>query len=342
MIEAGQFLSKPGAVLTFLSGFSIVGLVLLWWTLRMAHRKYVSRLVPSITDEAFIKAIGLGGAVSIVLTLVLQTLAIVFLDITVELTGAAANQVGQMSLGRISPTAIHGGVRAVHGSVRAVEGIGKSLPKNGRAAGAAAVVAVIVILLLVVGAGYAFTAIDLSFFPHFIAFTVGVGLMEECTKAIAGVIICYWVVRQAPDDTPKGHQRRVMAAFGLAGLGFGAGEALHYFGVYNDVGSGIGIYAMRSIWCVALHACWTMISGAIIASSLPTVWDKTADLRKIGGIILAACIPSMILHGFYDAACVHESSLCWVTGVVSIFAALAVFQSTVGEDAPQAASAQVE
>lgn len=331
MIEAGQFLSKPGAAITFLSGFSILGLLMLWWTLRTVKQKYVTRLVPSITNETFLKAIGLGGVVSIVLTLVLQTLSLVFLNVTVEVTGAAANQVTQMSPGRVHPVAIHGGARVV-------EGIGKSLPKNPRAVATAAVVAIVVILLLVVGAGYAFSAIDLSFFPHFIAFTVGVGLMEECTKAIAGLAICYWILAQAPDGTPLDHRKRIMAAFGLAGLGFGAGEALHYFGVYNDVGSGIGIYAVRAIWCVALHACWATISGAIAASSLPAVWDKNVDLRKLGGIILASCVPSMILHGFYDAACVHESSLCWVTGIVSIIAAISVFQSTVGgAEASQAA-----
>lgn len=60
MIEAGQFLSKPGAAITFLSGLGIVGLGLLLWTLWIARRKYVARLVPAITDEGFIRAIGLG------------------------------------------------------------------------------------------------------------------------------------------------------------------------------------------------------------------------------------------------------------------------------------------
>lgn len=332
MIEAGQFLSKPGAAITFLSGLGIVGLGLLLWTLWIARRKYVARLVPAITDEGFIRAIGLGGALSIVLTLVLQTLSLVFLGVTVEITGAAANQVGQMrSSSSVPPVAIHGGAHAV-------QGIGKSLSRNPRAAGVAAVVAVTLILLLVVGAGYAFSAIDLPFLPHFIAYTVGVGLLEECTKAVAGVVVCYWIVQQAPDDTPKGHHRRVMAAFGLAGLGFGAGEAFHYFGVYNELNAGMGWYAVRAIWCVALTCELDVDLWRIIASSLPVLWDKTIDLRKIGGLILVSCIPSMILHGFYDAACLHGSSLCWVTGIVSMIAAMSLFESSIGEETPQVAS----
>jgi RsiW-degrading membrane proteinase PrsW (M82 family) len=267
--------------------------------------------------------------ISIGLTLVLQTLSVMSFTVAVEVTEAPGNQVSQLSSSSV-PLG-----RAVNHDARAVAGIGKAVPMNRKAAEAAALIAAIVILLFVIGAGYVFTALELSFSSHFVALSAGVGLVEEFTKAIAGVVIFYWVIRRLPNGDAQGHKKRVMAAFGLAGLGFGAGEALHYFGVYNDIGSGISCYAIRAVWCVALHGCWAMISGAIVASWLPAVWDRSIGVRKASGVILASCIPSVILHGFYDAACIHESSLCWVTGIVSIVAAYVIFESVFDQDAPQ-------
>ena len=329
VIEAGQFLSKPGAAITFLSGLGIVGIILTWLTLQTARQKYLARLLPTMTDDVFIKAIGLGAVISLGLTLVLQALSITFFGVAVEVMEAPANQVSQLPSSSVPRTA------AVRGGARAVVGLGKGLTKNPKAAGVAAFIAAIVILLFIVGAGYVFSALELSFFSHFIAFSLGVGLVEEFTKAVASVAIFYGVFRQLPVGDAQGHRKRVMAAFGLAGLGFGAGEALHYFGIYNDMGSGIESYALRAVWCVALHCCWTMITGAIIASWLPAVWDNSVGLRKASGVILASCVPSLILHGFYDAACIHGSGLYLVTGIVSIIAAYAVFESTFEQDAPQ-------
>ncbi len=106
---------------------------------------------------------------------------------------------------------------------------------------------VICILLLVIGAGYAFTVLKLGFWGSFAAMTAGVALPEELTKAAAGLLVLYMVFDTKPLSEIQ-FRRAILAAFGIAGLGFGAGEALKYFGVYAHEDAGLFWYGVRAVW----------------------------------------------------------------------------------------------
>ncbi|QDU59568.1 hypothetical protein Pan216_03980 [Planctomycetes bacterium Pan216] len=272
MIEAGQFLSKPGSVLGFLSGFGIVGIGLAMWTLMTLRSRYVDKLVPGLGAFGYLKGIGLAASISIGLTLVLQTLSLLLLSTTAHVASADTSQVAKMS-----------------GFQTIVRSAGPTVAKNvataaQRSRGLAVVLMIIstvFVLLLVVGAGYAFTALDMSFLGHFAAFSAGVGLVEEFSKAIAGLAILYLIVPKGSNLTQKEFEWRVLGSFGIAGLGFGFGEALHYFEIYSQWGCGIDMYALRAIWCVTLHGAWTLIVGQLLLMFYPDLPKNCAEVEEV-------------------------------------------------------------
>jgi len=196
------------------------------------------------------------------------------------------------------------------------------------------------VVLLVIGGGYAFTAIDLSGFWHFLAYSAGVGLPEETAKALVGIMIVLWIARSMGWLDRKIGGRNDCAffvgCFAIAGLGFGAGEALKYFGFYSRHDSGLVWYVVRALWCIPLHGVWTMLTGLIVylifeGQSYARVFEvaggsfrqspkKITDrLSKLGVISLIAAIPTALLHGLYDAAAWHDSILTWLVGLGCLF-----------------------
>ena len=132
---------------------------------------------------------------------------------------------------------------------------------------------------------------DNGFVLSFIGFTLGVGLCEEFCKAMP-VLFHY--------RNKATMSWRAACMCGLAsGAGFGVAEAImyssrHYYGL-----QGAGIYWVRFISCVALHALWT--GGAAI-----TIHRRQGLLNNAGNwwqwLLTAAALLAvpMVLHGLYD------------------------------------------
>ena len=295
------------------------------FTLFKLHAKYLLRLSPGVTPEKFGVGLGVGGALSIVTTLLLTTTSLTFFGTVLDLTGEDVNQDRARAAGidqnRYSSTRPN--VALVHVAAR---GLGAASKNK-----AVQVAIVVGILLLVVGAGYAFTTLKLSFWGSFAAMSAGVALPEELAKAAAGLLVLYMVF-----DTKSLSQvqfrRAVLAAFAIAGLGFGAGEALKYFGAYAKDDAGSFWYGVRAVWCVALHGAWTLIVGAILTTSLPQD-PKTLETKKAKTFyaLLLATIPTAIAHGLYDACCCQGEIMPWVVGGLSLFVAFGVVEAFLEE-----------
>jgi RsiW-degrading membrane proteinase PrsW (M82 family) len=153
--------------------------------------------------------------------------------------------------------------------------------------------ALIVLVLALIGLSYS-AAMDPAsgILTSFAGFTLGVGLCEEVCKALP-ILIFYRI----------GITQNWRGAFlwGMAsGAGFGVAEGVMYSqDFYNGV-AGPGIYIVRFVSCVALHAIWAGSIGISINQRqdlLQEDWDEwwwyvLAVLRLIA-------VP-MVLHGLYD------------------------------------------
>jgi RsiW-degrading membrane proteinase PrsW (M82 family) len=130
-----------------------------------------------------------------------------------------------------------------------------------------------------------------NFFLSLIGFTFGVGLCEEICKALP-VIFLY--------RRPNNQSWRGAYMWGLAsGAGFGLAEAVLYAGGFYNGISGAGIYFVRNISCVALHALWT--GSAAITIHQRQHWFQE-EMRWYDWIVRAIAVVAvpMVLHGFYD------------------------------------------
>jgi RsiW-degrading membrane proteinase PrsW (M82 family) len=135
-------------------------------------------------------------------------------------------------------------------------------------------------------------AVDPSsgFFLSAVGFTFGVGLCEELVKAWPVL----WHFRRSGTLDVRG-----AVVWGLAsGIGFGVSEGITYASdFYNGVSSG-GVYLVRFISCVGLHAVWS-------ASVAILIWKARQEVREARGVawlaLLAKVLPAaMVLHGLYD------------------------------------------
>lgn len=172
------------------------------------------------------------------------------------------------------------------------------------------VLAILVITLLVGGA-YAFSMVEASLLTHMASCIIGIGFLEEAAKCAAALIVFSSLYEN------KG-VRYSLSPFVIAGLGFGGGEALLYFGAYNLMESGVMIYLVRAWWCVPLHAAWAIIVGERIIR----VFQGVPDLGTLKGDdywkLLGCLLPAIILHGIYDALCFHTNPLSWAVGIASL------------------------
>lgn len=154
------------------------------------------------------------------------------------------------------------------------------------------VVMLIVAVLKFIAFSYAAAADpENGFALSFLGFTLGVGLCEELVKAVP----LFW-----HRNDGGGKNWRGLFVWGLAtGAGFGIAEGILYSGRFYNGISGPGIYAVRFLSCVALHAIW---SGSVAV----TIYLKRHlfdDIRVwhdwIGPVLLVIGVP-MVLHGLYD------------------------------------------
>jgi RsiW-degrading membrane proteinase PrsW (M82 family) len=135
-----------------------------------------------------------------------------------------------------------------------------------------------------------------DFYPSFLAFTLGVGLCEELTKALP-------IFLHRRRDS--GREWRGLMIWGMAsGAGFGIAEGIIHSARHYNGYVGADPYLMRFISCVALHAIWT--------GSTAVLFYKRHDLFEgikawYGWILptLYVLAISTILHGLYDT-CVKK------------------------------------
>jgi RsiW-degrading membrane proteinase PrsW (M82 family) len=132
---------------------------------------------------------------------------------------------------------------------------------------------------------------DTGFLLSFMGFTFGVGLCEELTKALP---LVFYIRGGSKLDS------RGTCLWGLAsGIGFGVAEGVMYSSqFYNGLATN-GIYFVRFISCVGLHAVWGGAVGIM-------AWRRREWLQSDGewtdlavSLLYILAVP-MVLHGLYD------------------------------------------
>lgn len=130
---------------------------------------------------------------------------------------------------------------------------------DGRIVVGRGVLGLVFIVLKFVAFSYsAATDPDNGFLLSFVGYTLGVGLLEELTKTVP----LFWHRDESVGGGRGGAARRAnwrgLFIWGLAsGAGFGIAEGIIYSARYYNGISGPGIYAVRFLSCVALHAIWS-------------------------------------------------------------------------------------
>jgi RsiW-degrading membrane proteinase PrsW (M82 family) len=131
-----------------------------------------------------------------------------------------------------------------------------------------------------------------NFLISFVGFTCGVGLCEELCKAIP--LLCYF----EGDDAKMGW--RGACVWGLAsGAGFGISEGIMYSADHYNGVSPAGIYVVRFVSCVALHALWCGSVGITLWRRQETIQEHV-DWANYSFAILRILSVPMVLHGLYD------------------------------------------
>jgi RsiW-degrading membrane proteinase PrsW (M82 family) len=176
--------------------------------------------------------------------------------------------------------------------------------------------ALVRMLLTLIGLSYR-AALDpgIGFVGSFVGFTLGVGLCEEMCKALP--LFLYY--RFNPRQNWRG-----AFLWGLAaGAGFGVAEGIIYSqDFYNGI-VGPGIYLVRFVSCVALHAVWTGTIGIAINRRQGLLqWDPEQWWRMPIGIALVIAGP-MVLHGLYDTMLKKELDLLALVVAAASFGYLA-------------------
>lgn len=132
---------------------------------------------------------------------------------------------------------------------------------------------------------------DSNFVLSFLGFTFGVGLCEELCKALP--LLCLF-------RRNRGLTWRAACLWGLAtGVGFGVSEGITYSAdFYNGIHSG-GIYLVRFLSCVALHAMWSAAVG-ILLYHRRELYQGDLEWTEFTLALLRVLAVAMILHGLYD------------------------------------------
>lgn len=132
---------------------------------------------------------------------------------------------------------------------------------------------------------------ETSLLGSMLGFTCGVGFCEELCKAMP--IVFY--LRGADKTNWQG-----AFLMGLAsGIGFGVSEGIDYSGnYYNGVQPG-GIYLVRFLSCVALHAVWSSGIALLMYSNQDYV-DEFFSFEGFLMFLVQYLLVAMLLHGLYD------------------------------------------
>jgi RsiW-degrading membrane proteinase PrsW (M82 family) len=172
------------------------------------------------------------------------------------------------------------------------------------------IIVIIWLILMVIGFSYA-AADDPTngFWLSFLGFTIGVGLCEELCKAIP--VISHY-------KSGGGLGWAGACLWGLvSGAGFGVSEGIIYSSRYYNGRLTLGIYVVRFISCVGMHAAWSGVSAILL-------YRRRDHIRNAGGFwemtgaVLPTILVVMVLHGLYDTLLKMDMS-AWalLTGAIS-------------------------
>ncbi|OWK45442.1 hypothetical protein FRUB_01773 [Fimbriiglobus ruber] len=136
-----------------------------------------------------------------------------------------------------------------------------------------------------------------GFLLSFLGFTLGVGLLEEFVKSVA----LFWHRAAA-----EGRGWRGLFIWGLAsGAGFGIAEGIMYSGNYYNGISGPGIYVVRFLSCVALHAIWSGSVAIFLYQKRDLFGAVDHWYEWIFPTLFVIAVP-VLLHGLYDTCLKKE------------------------------------
>ncbi|MFL5241331.1 MAG: PrsW family glutamic-type intramembrane protease [Gemmataceae bacterium] len=153
---------------------------------------------------------------------------------------------------------------------------------------------IVLIFYIVKFIGFSYRAAldpDNGFLLSFLGFTLGVGFCEELVKALPVL----WHYRERNNQSWRG-----AFLWGLAsGAGFGIAEGIMYSSRYYNGFAGPGIYFVRFISCVALHALWSGSVGISVRRRREMMQQGEEWYDYVFALFLIIGVP-MVLHGLYD------------------------------------------
>jgi RsiW-degrading membrane proteinase PrsW (M82 family) len=159
---------------------------------------------------------------------------------------------------------------------------------------------------------------EYGFLLSLLGFTFGVGLCEELVKTIP----IYFHM-----EATRGKTWRGLFLWGLAsGAGFGIAEGILYSSRYYNGITGPGIYLVRFLSCVALHAIWSGCS-ALTLYLRRDLFDKIDSWQGWVGPTLVVIGVPMVLHGLYDTCLKRDLNGVALLVAVASFGWLAFLSS---------------
>lgn len=154
-----------------------------------------------------------------------------------------------------------------------------------------------------------------NFILSFFGFTVGVGFCEEAIK-ILPVMVRF--------GRPSRYSWRNAFLWGLAsGAGFGISEGIIYSSDFYNGITGPGIYLVRFLSCVALHAVWTGAAAITLHRLRHLIHREQKFYEYIVPMLVFIALP-MILHGLYDTFLKKDMTVGALVIAAFSFAFLAV------------------
>jgi RsiW-degrading membrane proteinase PrsW (M82 family) len=147
------------------------------------------------------------------------------------------------------------------------------------------------VLKLIAGSYDAAFDPNASYIVSSVGFTISVGFLEEVVKALP----LLWHFKRRATLGWRG-----ACIWGLAsGAAFGVVEGIMYAGFYYNGRAGAGVYAVRFVSCVALHAVLTGSVGIFIYQQRKMI-ERIASLWGHFNAALGVTALAILLHGQYD------------------------------------------